>query len=300
MAYKIIKKIRDNLRIYKKDLKTKGLPLSIIHRLQRYPVFKRRLVTLENSLKPSFTIVQNYKIYLDKNDSTISPELFLNKKWEVFETGIFKKNIKKGSAVLDIGAHIGYYTLIASGRVGPDGKVYAFEPDIKNFNLLSKNILENGCKNVILINKAVINKTGHTKLYLNEENTGDHRIYSSKENRQYISIQTVSLDDYFKGADEKIDLIKMDIQGSEFWALKGAVNLLAKNPQLKIITEFWPRGLRMSGSSSKDFLAFVKKLGFKIYEISENEKKLFPISSKDLLRKYSESADNYTNLLLRK
>lgn len=300
MVYKIIKKIRDNVRIYKKDLKTKGLPLSIIHRLQRYQVFKKRLITLENILKPSFTMVENYKIYLDKNDSTISPELFLNKKWEVFETSIFKKNIKKGGVVLDIGAHIGYYTLIASGHVGPAGKVYAFEPDIKNFNLLSKNILENGCKNVILINKAVINKTRHTKLYLNKENTGDHRIYGSKENRQYISIQAVSLDDYFKGTDEKIDLVKMDVQGSEFWALKGAVNILAKNPQLKIITEFWPRGLRMSGSSSKDFLAFVKKLGFKIYEISENEKKLFPISSKDLLRKYSESDDNYTNLLLQK
>lgn len=179
--------------------------------------------------------IGGHKMFLDSKDSL---NLFVNGDWEPIETELFKTKIKEGNVVLDMGAHIGYYTLIAARIVGDRGMVYAFEPDIDNFNTLQKNIEINGYKNVKLIQGAVSNKTGKAKLYLSEDNKGDHRIYDSHDNRNFIEIETIRLDDYFKNNTSKIDFIKMDIQGAEWAAIQGMPDLLKKNEGIKIITEF--------------------------------------------------------------
>jgi FkbM family methyltransferase len=89
----------------------------------------------------------------------------------------------------------------------------------------------------IRIKKAVSNKTGNIRLYLCEDDIGDHRIYNSYDNHQSIQIEVTRLDDYFKDYNGKIDFIKMDIQGAEDAALQGMLYLLKKNKNLKIITE---------------------------------------------------------------
>ena len=97
---------------------------------------------------------------------------------EQFETEVFKKEIEKGDTVLDLGSHIGYYTLIAAELVGEKGKVFAFEPEPTNFVLLKKNIKINNYQNVIPVQKAVSNKNGKGRLYLKEKKT-QNRIYDS-------------------------------------------------------------------------------------------------------------------------
>lgn len=298
---KIIDKVGNNIRIYKNDIDTKGLYWSIMHRLYKIPFSREVLKPIVNTIKPNYVIAGGHKIYIDKLDETISQELLLSRQWEEFESEIFAKNIRPGDVVIDIGAHIGWYTLLAAKLVGPKGKVYAFEPDTTNFNLLEKNIIANGYKNVQSVKMAVTNTAGRAKLFLNNENTGDHHIFATEEIRESITIQTTTLDKYFTRANKTIGLIKMDIQGSEMNALIGAKNILKKNNNLKIITEFQPASILQSGHKPTEFLALLRKYGFKIYQIDEFHKVLkFIKSDINLLEMYPEtdsSETNFTNLL---
>lgn len=296
MLNKVFIKIASNLSIYHRDIKTKGVYWSIIHRLYKIPKVKKFLSPIINYFKPEYLIIGGNKLFIDKKDSAVSQELILSGKWEEYETSIFKKNIKKGDVVLDIGAHIGYYTLIAAQAVGNEGKVYSFEPDPKNFALLKKNIRENRYRNVVPINMAVADKKGSLRLFLNEENTGDHRIYSSLDRRKAIKIRTVTLDDFFKDKDKRINMIKIDIQGSEVRAFKGGIKLIELNRKVKILTEFWPYGLRLSGSSAKEYADLLINNNFKLFNLEENTKKKTIIAERELLFLSDSDADNYRYL----
>jgi len=241
--------------------------------------------------------VQGSKMYLDPQDTWMA-SLFL--KWgihEKYETELFKRLIKKGMVVVDIGASIGYYTLLAARLVGEEGKCFAFEPDSHIYGLLCKNIEANGYKNVIAIQKAVFNKSGKMKLFLDKRELGRHSLSEANvPNRaDSITIETISLDEFFKNKDFKIDVIKMDVEGSEMGVLQGMTNLINKNDNLKIITEFWPIGLRRSGFSPTEFLNKLKEYGFTLYEIGQRTK---PIDVNQLLTICS--GEKYKNLLCKK
>lgn len=94
--------------------------------------------------------VQGSKMWVDAEDYAISYYLITRGIYEPRETNLFKKIVRHGMTVIDLGANIGYYTLIASKLVGESGKVYAFEPEPDNFNILVKNININNLKNVVV------------------------------------------------------------------------------------------------------------------------------------------------------
>jgi FkbM family methyltransferase len=244
-------------------------------------------------LKPKSVMVQGHRMWLDDRDTL---ELATHEIYEPFETALLKKEIKPGQTVLDIGANIGYYTLIAAKLVGPKGKVYAFEPDPDNFALLKKNVEANGYVNVVLLNQAVSDKTSTAKLFLNKTNKGDHRLYDSKDGRPSITVQTVKLDDFFKMLDKKIHFIKMDIQGSEARALNGMKNLVHQNASLKLVTEFSPGSLRLNGQNPRKYLQTLRQCGFKLKEIAEKDHILKPADQRSLLS-LPDDSNIYTNLL---
>ena len=221
--------------------------------------------------KPSGTIllnVQGSKLYVESRDTGLTPFLLEWGVYEKYETELFKKIIKKNMVVVDIGANIGYYTLLAARCVGEEGKVFAFEPDPHNFSLLCKNVAVNGYENVFPIPKAVFNKSRKMKLFLDKSNLGGHSLSEANVNKSdYVITDTISLDDYFKNIDFKIHLIKMDVQGSEMRVLEGMANIIRQNDNLKIITEFWPLGIQNSGSSPKLFLNRLLEYGFTLYQI---------------------------------
>jgi len=242
-----------------------------------------------------FTVVDGNKMFLDPEDAM---RLSITGIHEPLETAIVKKQIKKGDVVLDIGANIGYYTLIFSRLVGKMGRVYAFEPDPCSYALLKKNVEINECSNVVLLQKAVSNKSVKIKLYLCEYNSMDHRIYDSHDNRKFVEIDAIKLDDYFKNYHKKINFIKMDIQGSEGVAVQGMSYLLKKNKTVKIITEFWPTALKKAKTQPKDFLNSLSKQGFKFFDVNEQKMKIKPITVAEVLKTYDiENEEVFTNLL---
>jgi len=233
-------------------------------------------------------------MFLDSKDTL---GLSINEFYESLETEIVKKEIKKGDVAVDIGANIGYYTLIFAKLVGDEGKVFAFEPDPTSFALLKKNVEINRYQNVILVQKAVSNETGKIRLYLCDDNLADHRIYNSHDGRKSIEIEAIRLDDYFKGYTGKIDFIKMDIQGAEGDALQGMSLLLQKNKNLKMITEFEPVALKRFGMEPEEYLKLLVKHGFALYHINMQEKRIEPADIVKLLKTYTPEIGNYANLL---
>lgn len=219
---------------------------------------------------------------------------------EDFEFQKVRGFVKKGMIVLDIGSNIGFYTLQFSKLVGKNGKVFAFEPDPDNYSLLAKNIEKNNLNNVIAIKKAVLNKTGPLQLYLCKENRGDHRIFESNDERDSIKIDGTKIDDIFS-SETKIDIIKMDIQGSEYLAVEGMHDVIERNEDIIIITEFSPYRLKKCGFSGNIFLNKIKEIGFKTILINEKEKVLEEVSSEELSRLCNErNPHDYVNIILMK
>ena len=245
-------------------------------------------------LKPDSIITKKYghKMFLDKIDSLY---LSVNKDWGDYEKEILENNIREGNVVLDIGANIGFYTLIMAKLVGEKGKVYAFEADPTNFNILKKNVEVNGYKNIILVNKAILDCNKTIKFYVDKGNTAGNSLFKGNK-QKYNEIESVKLEDYFP-ENQKIDFIKIDIEGSEGRAIKGMANLLDKNKKIKIITEFYPKLLNGVGKevdlNAEDYLKFLRKKGFKLYDVDDKTKSLVLLSDKEILEKCGKQ---WTNL----
>jgi FkbM family methyltransferase len=173
---------------------------------------------------------------------------------------LIKQYVTEGMTVIDIGANIGFYTILLSQLVGEKGKVYAFEPDPTNFFFLQANTKK--YRNVVLQQKAVGDKTGEIMLYLSKDNV-DHHTYATEEVREAIKISCVTLDAFFSRT-EKIQFIKSDIQGYDYFAMLGAEQMIKRQKHLLIIGEFWPFGLVKAGIASKKYITLLKKLGLTV------------------------------------
>jgi FkbM family methyltransferase len=175
--------------------------------------------------------------------------------------------IKEGDMVVDIGANQGQYTIFLSKLVGQKGKVYAFEPDPRNFLILKHRTRK--LKNVIIERSAVGNKKSKVKFYL-DKFLGMSTIY--KDASAYpitcLEVDMVSLDDYFQDLKGDIALIKMDVQGSEPLVLDGMKNLIKKVKVL--IFEFWPLGIKAAGFEPFSLIERLISNNFKLIYIDEN------------------------------
>jgi FkbM family methyltransferase len=212
--------------------------------------------------------------------------------WELYEpetVTLCKKIIKPGMNVVDIGAHIGYFTRIFSKLTGKNGKVYAFEADPENFNLLQKNTIS--LKNTKNYQLAITDRAGAIDFYHCETKAGCHSILKDiplNYPKKKITVKAEKLDDFVKKENlKKIDLIKMDIEGGEAAALKGMENTLKANANLILLIEFAPAWVAAAGVQPADFLQNLASFGFKI----------FAITPKELIGLLEKDFKNYQNLI---
>jgi len=231
-------------------------------------------------------------------DSHHSLRMYAGQQYEPFEAMVMSRQIRQGDIVLDVGAHIGYFTLMFAKLVGPTGLVFAFEPSPDSFKVLEHNIAINGYKNVILEQAAVSNKTQRVKLFTGREITADNRIYDSHDGHPFVEVGAVSLDDYFSAYTGEFNFIKMDIQGAEMVALRGMSALLRRSPGVIIFSEFWPFGLTTFGFNPVDYLTALQRYGFHLRNINDKSGKLEPISDfETFTAQYPPATETYTNLL---
>ncbi len=264
------------LRILKKFSRGVGLGKNPIFR----PIFKK----IHYYIKPNFTVIQNQKMFLDKKDSL---DLSINGIYGEFETEIIKNEIKPNDVVIDVGAHIGYFTLLFAMLVGPNGKVFSFEPEPKNYQLLKRNVEINNYENVITECKIVSDKNEKCILYTFDSSSGANRIYKPDNdvNSKPIEVDSISLDEFFKNSKflKKIKFIKIDVEGAEVLVLKSMKLILKENNNIKLLLEFNPTFLSEIGSGASDFFKILYSENFTIFLIDGKNHKLIPIEFGDEL-----------------
>ena len=250
--------------------------------------------------------VKNYShSYLQTDHAEVfGNKLFLSKKglalsishygtYEELESKIMEEKIEMGNIVVDVGANIGLHTLNMARIVGNTGQVFAFEPDPSNFEILKKNVKINNYKNIILEQKAVGDKHGRTTLY-QSDHPGKHRIFPQTEQaKSEIQVELTNLDNYFDSdMIDKINFIKIDVEGLEFSVLKGMKNILKNSKKIKILFEFMPENTMEAGFTPIELLNYLTSNDFKLYCMDDKTKKLLYVSNNEEIVKLCSTTNN--------
>jgi len=232
--------------------------------LARHPTLSRALMALLRPFKSrSIVDVHSHVLEVDAADYL---GLTINRVYEPELTRFFERSVRSGQTAIDLGAHIGYFTLLFAQLVGPEGCVVAFEPDDENFEILKRNVQANGYANVALRRQAVADRSGRTLLYRSPVNSGDHRLVDDGA-REAVEVEVVALDEVLPQLRGVVQWIKLDVQGAELAALRGMRSLIDSCPELTIVTEYWPRALAEFGEEPSDLFALLRPLGFDINEL---------------------------------
>jgi FkbM family methyltransferase len=201
--------------------------------------------------------------------------------FEPEETALCKKLIGSGDRVLDIGANIGYYTLLFCDLVAPGGGVTAIEPDSQNFEILRDNLQMQVADGTATLHQLAVGNTEQTAtLFRAAENTGMHRMYPSvccvAGSAEVRVIRGDSL------ALAPLNFIKIDIEGYEPFALQGFAQTLKQSPQVKILSEFSPLSIIEARFSPVAFLKSMRDQGFHL--VAQQRQTWTQISYEDITR----------------
>ena len=175
-------------------------------------------------------------------------------------------NLSAGDTFVDLGANEGYFSILASEKVGETGKVYSLEPQSRLWGVIAKNISKNHCYNVTLVPYAMSEQVEEVTITLSPSiNTGSSTIVD-EQRRKFWKKETIistTLDKVFGGKKEtSIQLMKMDIEGYELFALRGARELLKNKAIKNIIVEMHPIQLKNLGQSVEEVTAFLETHGY--------------------------------------
>lgn len=221
-----------------------------------------------------------FKMILDVTQKT-QRQLYLLNLYEPHISNFLLRNLKEGDFFVDIGAHCGFFSLLAASLVGKSGIVWAFEPEEENFKRLLINVKINGCENVYCFKKAVSNYLHRAKLYLNPLNEGGNTLEDPSPSvcgndgffsKQYLGrnlsdslpaqeVEAISLDQFLRsypGLSKKPDIIKIDTEGHELSVLLGMKKLLDCPTPPTIICEV--------GKNNDKILGLLCDCGYKIFK----------------------------------
>lgn len=230
------------------------------------------------------TRVQGFKMVAPSDDMGITPHLVMDGFWEMAVTRVFLSHIRPGMTVLDIGANIGYFTLLAGRAVGEQGRVHAFEPEPRNLWYLRHNVSLAGHRWTTVVDKALWNAAGTMRLRTEEDFCGGHSLIGgddpSLSSDRTVEVQTLRLDDYL-GDNKHVDVIKMDAEGAEPWIIEGMTQTLEANPRLKILMEFAPDFVDGAGRNHREHLQHIAQMGFSIGLI-DHDASIIPLNFDEL------------------
>jgi FkbM family methyltransferase len=208
------------------------------------------------------------------------------------EAELLKKLVKPAMQILDVGANVGLYTLLLAGLAGDAGKVFAFEPEPNLFSTLCENCEANSAHTVMPFQCAAGDANKRATFQRAIFNSGDNRLGGSKSGAESIEVEVARLDDVVP--IRTVDFIKLDVQGHELAALSGMEQLLASSPDVRVLFEFWPAGLRAAKASPELLFKFFHENDFLIYELKGRQPRQLD-GAGALVEKLG--AKGYTNLL---
>lgn len=186
--------------------------------------------------------------------------------------------LREGDIVVDIGANIGYLTVLASLLVGPTGRVIAFEPDPENVLRLRANVALNTGSNVTIVEKAVTDRSGEVEFFINSDNSGGNALWDPAQfpgnakcvaNPRPMRVAGTTLDDAWDELGLPTPrLIKIDTEGAEHQVLEGMRGLLTRQDPHFVIAEYHPFGLERMGSGEESLRGLVEGLGYSTFALN--------------------------------
>jgi len=214
---------------------------------------------------PESAIVQGHKMFFPSHFHKAYLEMISG--YHPYMTRAMLDLCKPGMRVIDLGANIGYYTLLAARSVGPEGHVYAFEPNSSGLAFLARSIQSNGYGDIVtVVPKAVSNKSGIVPLFVHEEADCANSLYKNY-NAASISgsvlVEAITLDEFAARIGwPRIDIIKVNIEGAEKAALEGMAELCRRSSELKLIVEFNSASMEAAGVSPAELFNVLHDRGF--------------------------------------
>jgi FkbM family methyltransferase len=216
-----------------------------------------------------------HAMYLDGRDISLTPHLLRQGCWEPDVTRFFLRLVKPGMHIVEVGANVGYYTLLACSLVGPTGRVTAFEANPASVALTRRSLLVNGFRDrATITGMAIIDAPGAVVLHRLDQRQGDSSIFDFSDEQlafagdrvTKLEVPATSLDAFFE-KDDPIDLIRMDVEGAEPLVFDGMRHILERNPRIQIMLEFFPERIQRSGRQPAKFLESIKGMGFRIQTV---------------------------------
>lgn len=198
---------------------------------------RRALALAPPVIDPSITISAVTDVgtmYLHRDDEVITPAILSNGHWRPEQGAFLRSVLSPGSIFLDIGANIGYFSLLASAAVGPSGRVFAVEPEPRNVDLIRANAWQNRAWNVRALALAANAETGYGERRLTTGRGDTHRIADASEHPDML-VPSVRLDDLLKG--ERIDVVRLGVYGLAQEIVEGLSGVIADNPDIVLLCE---------------------------------------------------------------
>ncbi|EED33244.1 methyltransferase, FkbM family [gamma proteobacterium NOR5-3] len=222
----------------------------------------------------------------------VSRKLHSERLWEPFETQLWVASQKSADVVVDVGANLGYFSILSALHLRPAAQIFAFEPAADNVALLHKNLALNHCQDAVkTLPVALGDRDVQASLHRSEDNRGDHQIYAGDGDRREEAIAVRRGADALALYTDRIDLLKVDTQGSEYAVMEGLLPLLkASAPRLRILLELTPYSLRLARSSGRALITLIADLGLPLWIVDHIEHRLVP-SDAQALCQWSDNVD---------
>lgn len=189
--------------------------------------------------------------------------------WNEFESvKLCRQFVKPGMTVIDVGAHIGYYTRLLSELVGRSGRVFAFEAHPDNYAVLKQNLRGRKYSNVEIYNCAVSDQKGKMQLYVSSGSSNHSLLMGYTEESGIIDVESITIDSFLSEKGIKsVDFMKMDVEGAEPLVIAGMRNMIASSPKFSLLAEYNPQAL-LSGNIAPDkFLRDLHETGFQVQTV---------------------------------
>jgi FkbM family methyltransferase len=197
------------------------------------------------------------EMLLHAADEVMTPAIRDTGRWEPDEAAWLRGVARAGDTAVDVGANVGYFTLLLSQLVGPRGAVLAVEPERGNLRLLRHNIWRNDAANVHVAPVAAWDARGVLGLRRNPVNAGDHQVHAGPSPDGEL-VPCIALDEVL--ADSPVDVLKIDTQGADDRVIAGLARTLARRRGAQALVEFWLDGMADRGIDPAAVLAAYREL----------------------------------------
>jgi FkbM family methyltransferase len=215
------------------------------------------------------TLHDGQLIFVDPLDEQLTPSIVAYGLWESWIERAIRGLLKPGDRVIEVGANVGYYTLIMGALIGPTGRLDAYEANPQMARLLRRSVVCSGRADSVIVHEQIVaDRPGMMQLYVCDRYGGSGNLvehgWGMGDDTQVVEREAVRLDDVF--ADQNIDFIRIDTEGAELLILNGALGLLRRCPTIKLCIE-WSVSMMSARGDLPGLVAALDEMQFRFWRV---------------------------------